>query len=89
MLALWDVLWQLDYPADGLYINLGIDSEDDYSDESERYAREFAAERALKLHIVNVQEHVWGNHPADGTPDAADKQRALQTLFGLRDGQTP
>ena len=55
-LALWDVLWRLDYPADGLYINLGIESEDDYSDESERYARAFAAERALNLQIVNVQE---------------------------------
>lgn len=55
-LALWDVLWRLEYPADGLYIHLGIDSEDHYSDESERYAREFAAERSLKLHVVNVQE---------------------------------
>jgi len=55
-LALWDVLWRLNYTADGLYIHLGIDSEEGYSDESERYAREFAAERGLKLHIVNVQE---------------------------------
>jgi uncharacterized protein (TIGR00269 family) len=55
-LALWDVLWKLDYTADGLYINLGIDSEEGYSDESERYASEFAAERGLKLHTVNVQE---------------------------------
>ncbi len=55
-LALWDVLWKLGYHADGLYINLGIDSEDDYSDASEQYARDFAAERDLKLHIVNVQE---------------------------------
>src|SRR5512142_2566065 len=46
-LALWDVLWKLEYPADGLYINLGIASEDGYSEESERYAREFAAERNL------------------------------------------
>src|SRR5512133_1495699 len=55
-LALWDVLWRLEYPADGLYIHLGIDSEDHYSDESERYAREFADERGLTLHVVNVQE---------------------------------
>ena len=26
--ALWDVLWQLGYPANGLYIRLGIDSEE-------------------------------------------------------------
>jgi len=55
-LALWDVLWQLKYPADGLYINLGIQSEDDYSLESERYARAFAAERGLNLHVINVEE---------------------------------
>src|SRR5512138_1465562 len=55
-LALWDVLWRLEYPADGLYINLGIDSEENYSDESERYAREFAAGRGLNLRVINVQE---------------------------------
>ena len=55
-LALWDVLWKLEYPADGLYINLGIDSEEEYSDESERYAREFAEARGLTLHVINVQE---------------------------------
>lgn len=54
-LALWDVLWKLEYPADGLYLNLGIDSQDDYSNESERYAREFAAMRSLQLQVVNVQ----------------------------------
>lgn len=55
-LALWDVLWKLDYSTAGLYINLGIDSEESYSQESERYAREFAAERSLPLHVVNVAE---------------------------------
>lgn len=55
-LALWDVLWKLEYPADGLYIHLGIDSEENYSDESERYAREFAAERGLNLQVINIQE---------------------------------
>src|SRR5512138_2482121 len=54
-LALWDVLWRLEYPADGLYINLGIDSEEDYSEASEGYARDFATERSLKLHVINVQ----------------------------------
>ncbi len=55
-LALWDVLWRLMYPADGLYINLGIENEDDYSNESERYARDFAAERGLNLQVINVQQ---------------------------------
>lgn len=55
-LALWDVLWKLGFQADGLYINLGIDSEEDYSDESERYAVEFAADRNLNLRVINVNE---------------------------------
>lgn len=55
-LALWDVLWKLGYPADGLYINLGITSDEDYSEESERFAREFAASRELTLHVVNVAQ---------------------------------
>ncbi len=55
-LALWDVLWKLGYQADGLYINLGIQGEENYSDESERYAQDFAKERTLKLNIVNVKE---------------------------------
>lgn len=54
-LALWDVLWQLGYSADGLYINLGIEGEEDYSDESERYAHQFANERSLTLQVVNVK----------------------------------
>jgi uncharacterized protein (TIGR00269 family) len=55
-LALWDVLTQLEYQADGLYINLGIEGDEQYSDESEHYAAEFAKARGLKLHVVNVQE---------------------------------
>jgi len=55
-LALWDVLWKLGYNASGLYINLGISSEDDYSRESENYVREFAIARGLKLQVINVKE---------------------------------
>ncbi|MFN7035575.1 MAG: TIGR00269 family protein [Bellilinea sp.] len=55
-LALWDVLWQLGYEAEGLYINLGIDGETAYSDESEQTAQKFADERGLKLHIYRVEE---------------------------------
>jgi uncharacterized protein (TIGR00269 family) len=55
-LALWDVLWKLEYNTAGLYINLGIDSAESYSAESERFAREFAAERGLTLHVIHVAE---------------------------------
>ena len=53
-LSLWDVLFHLGIPADGMYINLGIESKEHYSDSSEEYARRFADERGLKLHVVNV-----------------------------------
>jgi len=54
-LALWDVLWRLGYQADGLYIALGIDGGIGYSARSQELCEAFAAERGLKLHIVDVQ----------------------------------
>ena len=51
-LALWDLLRELDIPADGLYLGLGIG---DYSDDSGRYVREFAAARGLALHEVDLR----------------------------------
>lgn len=42
-LAIWDLLLDLGYDADGFYIGLGIG---DYSDTSGGYVRRFAAERA-------------------------------------------
>jgi uncharacterized protein (TIGR00269 family) len=55
-LSLWDILTKLGYPADGLYIGLGIDGGIGYSDESHRLTEKFAAERGLKLHVVDVKE---------------------------------
>ena len=54
-LSLWDVLWKLNYQAEGMYINLGIEGDEHYSDKSESYARRFAEDRGLKLHVVNVR----------------------------------
>jgi uncharacterized protein (TIGR00269 family) len=48
-LAVWDLLVQLGYRADGLYIGLGIG---DYSDVSGNHARAFAQERSL--HLIEV-----------------------------------
>lgn len=53
-LSLWDVLWRLGYPADGLYIDLGIDGGLAYSAKSQRLAEKFAAERGLRLHVVSI-----------------------------------
>ena len=52
-LAVWDLLIDLGYQADGLYIGLGIG---DYSDESRGYAERFAAERGLRLNIVSLRD---------------------------------
>jgi len=62
-LSLWDVLWRLNYLADGMYIHLGIESEDHYSDSSEAYCRRFAEERGLVLHVVNVREQYGKSVP--------------------------
>lgn len=55
-LSLWDILWKLGYQADGLYIGLGIDGGISYSDESHHTAAEFARQRDLRLHVVDVRE---------------------------------
>ena len=60
-LSLWDVLWRLGYQADGLYINLGIEGEDQYSLQSKNYTLTFAAERNLRLHIFDVQAETGKN----------------------------
>jgi uncharacterized protein (TIGR00269 family) len=52
-LAVWDMLIELGYRADGLYLGLGIG---DYSDESGTYARDFAAERGLALRTIDLRE---------------------------------
>ena len=48
-LAVWDILLELGYQADGLYLGLGIG---DYSDASGERARAFATERGL--HLIEV-----------------------------------
>ncbi len=54
-LALWDLLVELGYAADGLYVGLGIG---EYSDVSGDHARRFAAERGLTLLTIDLRhEH--------------------------------
>lgn len=52
-LAVWDILLELGYRADGLYIGLGIG---DYSDVSKQYAVDFAEARGLDLRIVSLRD---------------------------------
>ncbi len=74
-LALWDVLWRLGYQADGLYIHLGIQGEDDYSAQSEACSRAFAQERNLNLRVVNLQETYGGTTPSLAARTRHGKQR--------------
>lgn len=52
-LAVWDILLELGYQADGLYVGLGIG---DYSDRSRRYAQDFADRIGRTLHVVNLKD---------------------------------
>jgi uncharacterized protein (TIGR00269 family) len=51
-LAVWDILRELGYDADGFVIGLGIG---EYSKDSTRYARDYADERGLVLHMHDVR----------------------------------
>ncbi|HEU5034466.1 MAG TPA: ATP-binding protein [Mycobacteriales bacterium] len=62
-LALWDLLLDLGYDADGVYLGLGIG---DYSDTSRGFAERYADAKGAKLHVVDIPtEHGFG------VPDAA------------------
>jgi tRNA-5-methyluridine54 2-sulfurtransferase len=50
-LALWDILLDLGYDTDGLYLGLGIG---EYSEESGSYAKQYAARRNAKLVEVDI-----------------------------------
>ena len=52
-LALWDVLLDLGYDADGLYIDLGIG---EYSSRSRVMSQQFAAARDRTLHISSLDQ---------------------------------
>jgi len=54
-LSLWDILFRLGYSVDGLYIGLGIDGGVKYSENSLKYALNFARDRNLFLHVIDVQ----------------------------------
>ena len=52
-LALWDVLLELGYRVDGLYVGLGIGG---YSHRSRQTCEEFAASRGARLRVVDLAE---------------------------------
>ena len=68
-LAVWDILLELGYQVDGLYLGLGIDG---YSGQSEAYARAFAKDRDLSLEVVDL--------PADYGYDIPNGARAARRV---------
>ncbi|MDP9405579.1 MAG: hypothetical protein M3O86_03115, partial [Actinomycetota bacterium] len=60
-LALWDVLLDMGYRADGLYLGLGIGA---YSDRSGAIVAAFARQRGARLHTVDLAERYGYDVPA-------------------------
>ena len=75
-LALWDILVDLGYAADGFYLGLGIG---EYSEESAGYAHRFAEGRGLTLHAVDLPEE----HGFDVPSGARAARRAPCSACGL------
>lgn len=59
-LALWDILTELGYRVDGVYLHLGIG---EYSSDSLRFTQEFADSRQLDLKIVDLPTDVGFSVP--------------------------
>jgi len=62
-LCVWDVLVELGFATEGIYLDLGIGG---YSERSKSAARAFADHRGLRLHVVDVAAELGA-----GIPDAA------------------
>jgi uncharacterized protein (TIGR00269 family) len=75
-LAVWDLLVELGYEADGLYVGLGIG---DYSDRSGHYAQSFADERQLTLHTIDLRQ----DHGFDVPTAASVTKRVPCSACGL------
>ena len=66
-LALWDVLLDMGYRADGLYLGLGIG---DYSDRSGQIVADYARRRGATLHAVDLADEYGFDIPdANGLRD--------------------
>jgi uncharacterized protein (TIGR00269 family) len=75
-LAVWDLLRELGYRADGLYIGLGIG---EYSDRSGEVVKAFAQERGWPLQVVDLR----ADHGYDVPTAAAVTKRVPCSACGL------
>ena len=78
-LALWDILLDLGYAADGLYLGLGIDGPGNYSEASAARARQFAEGRHARLETIDLPSQYGYNISAG----AAAARRAPCSACGL------
>lgn len=78
-LALWDILTDLGYPVDGVYIELGIGGEQGYSSASLQLAEQFAKDRGLNLQVVDLAEDYGYTIPEA----AAETRRVACSVCGL------
>ncbi|MBT5138172.1 MAG: adenine nucleotide alpha hydrolase family protein [Acidimicrobiaceae bacterium] len=75
-MAIWDILIELGYQADGFYLGLGIG---DYSDTSASYAYRFAQERGLTL----LTEDLLRDHGFDVPNGSRAAKRSPCSACGL------
>ncbi len=78
-LALWDILTDLGYQVDGVYIELGIGGERGYSSESLQLAEQYAKNRDLNLRVVDVATEYGYTIPEA----AAETRRVACSVCGL------
>jgi len=78
-LALWDLLTDLGYPVDGVYIELGIGGERGYSSESRQLAEQYAKNRDLHLRVVDLATEYGYTIPEA----AAETGRVACSVCGL------
>lgn len=78
-LALWDILTDLGYTVDGVYIELGIGGERGYSSSSRQLAEQFAKNRQLDLHVVDLADEYGFTIPEA----AKETRRVACSVCGL------
>ncbi len=75
-LALWDILTELGYSVDGIYLHLGIG---EYSSESLQLTERFAASRRLEMRIIDLPVDYGFSIPQA----AAGQSRSACSVCGL------
>lgn len=71
-LALWDIMTDMGYAVDGVYIELGIEGDGSYSATSRQFAEQFAKNRHLDLQVVDLADQYGFT-----IPEAAEETRRV------------